>query len=117
MSKASDSYLQQLLGDVVELAGEYTRGRLRVSVKTNYGPELPVFGASLSRGQGGGVSGADGFSLSRLLGFRAAVIVRDASGRTLATYGEPPATEPLRVALLVAVLAGLAFVFVRGVLK
>lgn len=97
------TWLQDTLGEVGELAGQALRGGLKVSVKTNLGPELAV------SGQGRG--------LAEALGIKAAVIVRDRDGRQLVTYGTPPATEPLRVALLAIIAGALGWLFIRGVLR
>lgn len=88
-----------------ELAGELLEsGGVQVWVKTNLGPPWRVSG-----GEGGG--------LAELLGLKAAVLVTDRSGRRLASYGTPPPTEPLKVALLVAVAGALGFLLLRGGLK
>lgn len=111
MSQVGDA-----LDDILGIARSYVAGGgVRVSVKTNFGPELSVYAGELSRGASGGQGG--GFSLSRLVGLKAAVIVRDGRGATIATYGDYPATEPLRAVLALLALGALGFVLVRGVLK
>lgn len=79
-------------------------GAVVISVKTNLGPEIPVTG-----GGGGGLADA--------LGIRAAVIIRNKSGRQLAATGDPPATEPLRVALFVLVAGALGLLLLRGLVR
>lgn len=106
-----------MLDDVLDIARSYVAGGgIQVAVKTNFGPELPVYTGELRRGsQGTGQGG--GFSLSRLVGLKAAVVVRDGRGATLATYGEYPRTEPLRAVLALAALAGLGFILIRGITR
>lgn len=105
------------LDDVLGIARSYVAGGgVRVAVKTNFGPELPVYAGELSR-SGGASSGGQGGALSRLVGLKAAVIVRDGRGATLATYGDYPATEPLRAVLALLALGALGFILVRGVLR
>ncbi len=87
---------------VLGALGEFAAGAIVVGVKTNLGPELEL-------GQGSG--------LARALGIQAAVIVRDRQGRVLFTHGEPPATNLLLAATLVAAAALLGFFLVRGVVK
>lgn len=91
-----------LLDQLGALASDYA-GSLRVSVKTNLGPEITV------TGQGSGLADA--------LGLKAAVIIRDAHGRRVAGYGDPPATDPVRVAVLVALAGLVGYVLLRGVFK
>jgi len=106
MTEAADSYLQTLTDGLTNLASEYvTSGGLRVSVKTNMGPEIPVFSGDQS---GGGIVSA--------LGIKAGVIVRNNRGEVVTTYGDPPPTDPVKVALLVGVGMALAVVIIRGVL-
>lgn len=103
MPEARD-YLGNLLGEVSGIAADYVRtGGVRVSVKTNLGPEIPVYSGS-------------GGSGSNLLGIKAGVIVRNRDGGVIATYGDPPATDPIRVAMLVLVVTLLGIALVRGVL-
>lgn len=90
--------LGQLAGELLESGG------VQVWVKTNLGPPLRVAG-----GAGGGLADA--------LGLKAAVLVTDRQGRKLASYGTPPPTEPMRVALLIAVAGVLGFLLLRGGLK
>lgn len=102
----SGEFFQNLTGDLIDLAGDIVRsGGVRVSVKTNLGPEIPVFNGT---GQGGGIA--------RALGLEAGVIVRDRNGRVIATHGDPPPTEPLKVAALLALVSLLSFVLIRGVI-
>lgn len=116
-SRAAVSDASELVDTVFNLARGYVRGAgVVVSVKTNYGPELALFRAALARSSEGQGEGSGG-GLGSLVGLKAAVIVRDGHGATLATYGDPPATEPLR-ALAAALLAGgVIFLILRGALK
>ncbi len=61
---------------------------MRLSIKTNLGPELPVYDGDSA----GGLVG--------LLGIKAGVIVRAKDGSVITTYGDPPPTDPIKVALL-----------------
>lgn len=109
-------YFASLASDVVDIAGDYLRSGVRVSVKTNYGPELPIFSGSAEGGSGSSGGGRGGFGLGKLIGFKAAVIVRNRDGHVIATYGgTPPATEPVRLVGLLVVLGAIGFVLVRGV--
>lgn len=98
-------YIADVLDQVIDLAGDYVNsGGLRVSVKTNLGPAIPVYSGQR---QGG---------LAAMLGLKAGVIVTDRNGKEVARYGAPPPTEPIKV-ILVAVLVGLlGLALVRGVL-
>lgn len=99
--------LTDYLDDLGELASDaLSSSSVRVAVKTNLGPEFEVAGGE-----------SDGGGLARALGIKAAVIVRDRSGRELFRYGDPPPTNPALVVVLLAVVAVLGFVLVRGVLK
>lgn len=115
-SRALVSKSTDILDSVFGLARGYVRGGgLVVAVKTNYGPELPLFKAAIARGQGGPGDGGGG--LGALVGLKAAVIVRDGHGATLATYGDPPPTEPLRAIAAALLAGGLIFLILRGALK
>lgn len=88
---------------------------ISVAVKTNYGPAVTVYRDEPPDGTGG--EPGDRGVLEELLGFKAALIVRDRDGRTIYTSGDVPATEPARVAAVIVLVAVLAFVLTRGVLK
>lgn len=103
-------YLQNLLEGALDIAGDYVRTGVRVSIKTNLGPEIPVYS-----GDAGSSSG--GASIAKLLGLRAGVIVRDARGGEIARLGDVAPTEPLKAVLAALVAAGLVFVIVRGVTR
>jgi len=97
------------LGSTLEtLAGGYlASGAVRVEVKTNLGPAFTVYSGS---------SGEPG--LADALGFKAAVVIRGRDGQPLASYGEPPATEPLLViayALAFAIVAAAVVAVIRRV--
>lgn len=112
MSKAAE-----FLDDAFGLARGYVRGGgLVVAVKTNYGPELEIGRATLAR-EGERQGGTGGAGLGALVGLKAAVIVRDGQGATLATYGDPPPTEPLRAIAAALLAGGLVFLILRGALK
>lgn len=100
-----DDYFGGLAREVGTLARDALgSGALVVSVKTNLGPEIPV-------------SGGEGSGLLDALGIRAAVIVRDRSGRRIAGYGEPPATDPIKAALVFGLAGLIGFALLRGVFK
>jgi hypothetical protein len=113
VSEAAD-YWQGLLGDVMDIAGDYVKSGVRVSIKTNLGPEIPVFTGSMDGSTG---SSGGGFSVSKLLGLKAAVVVRDAKGGVIANLGSPPATEPLKAIVAALLIAGLVVLIVRGVVR
>lgn len=116
----SDTYLRRLLGGALDLADEYIGAAVRVSIKTNLGPEIAVTELSLQdAGEegGGGSSARRSRGLFDLLGIKTAVIVRAGNGSTIATYGTPPKTDPLRVAGLVLVAGFIGFLLVRGIAK
>lgn len=104
---AVDDYLERLKDEALSIGrAAVDTGGVRVSIKTNLGPEIPVsLGGSQAEGEGGG-----------LLGFKAAVIIRDRKGQTVARYGKVPETEPFKVILLLAPLAILGLVLVRGLM-
>lgn len=85
--------LQNLLSSA---AGNYLASSgLRAEIKTNLGPPVTIYNATPS-----------GFSIADALGIQAALVVRDANGNVLASYGDPPATDPVLVsALALAFLA------------
>lgn len=92
------------LRDVAARALGGAAGRIRVRVKTNYGPAVVVYdGARHERSL-----------LMSLLGLRVGFVVEALDGRPLAEYGPLPATEPVRAAALILLLAILAGVIVRG---
>jgi hypothetical protein len=98
--------MADILSDLKNLATEYVQsGGVQVFVKTNYGPELPVYTGTDKTGQPG---------IADLLGLKAQVIVKNKSGKIIQTYGEPAPTEPLKVAAVLAVVALLGVVIVRG---
>ena len=97
------------LGDLQGLLTRYLEGGgLQAYVKTNYGPEIPIYT--------GGKSDGGGSVVGDLIGVRAQLIIRDAKGKTIKTLGDPAPTDPVRVAVLLALLALLGFVVVRGAL-
>lgn len=100
--------MSDIISDLRNLATEYVQsGGVQVFVKTNYGPELPVY-------TGAGTSQPGEPGIGDLLGIKAQVIIRNKAGKVIQTYGEPAPTEPLKVAVLLAVVALLGVVIVRG---
>lgn len=110
---AESSGWRGLLDGLLGVAGEYVSQGVRISVKTNFGPEISLGRASFGDGATSDPGGG-GFSLGALIGVKAAVIVRDADGREIATYGEPPPTDPVRVVVGLVILAGVVYLLVRG---
>lgn len=97
------------LGDIGDLLSGYVEsGGLRVSVKTNYGPEIPVYSGKSSGGSS---------PVAALIGFKAQVIVRDAKGKVVQTMGDPVPTDWVRVLTASLLLSAIAIVVVRGVIK
>lgn len=90
--------------DWLTTAANSVAGQIRVSVKTNLGPAFTVYDGA-----------AEGPGLAAALGLKMAFTVHGPDGNAIATYGTPPPTEPARVVLVLALLAGLAFVLIRGV--
>lgn len=83
--------------------GYVTGGGVRVYLKTNLGPEVPLYtGAS------------DGPGLLSALGIETGLIVRDAQGNIVTTYNDPPETDPIKAGLVLAALAGAVFLLMRG---
>ena len=110
----ADSSAEALLSSVLGFARDYAGENLSIAIKTNLGPEFTVASANIL-GSGGGLGGSDGIKgQGGLLGLKAAVIVRDSHGRSVAHFGDAPPTEYWRLILLIvagALVLGLA---VRG---
>lgn len=92
-----------ILKQVGETAYQAQTGGLRVSVKTNLGPEFDVWDGRSKTG-----------SLAQLLGIRGAIIVRDRDGKPIFVQGEPPATNWILTALYGAGIAYLGYLIWRG---
>ncbi len=111
------SSLTDLLSSAVGIADQYVTNGVTVSIKTAYGPPLAVYHGGLSGASSAGAGGAQASSSSGILKSivgPAAIIVTDDTGRTIATYGTPPATSYIRIGIALA-LAGLVLaVFIRG---
>lgn len=96
------------LDDVKEVLTDYVKGgNVQAFVKTNYGPEIPIYTGSDGQASGGGVGD--------IIGLKAQIIIRDKSGKVISTYGEPAPTEPLKVAMLGMVVGTLAWVLWRAI--
>lgn len=93
---------------LLDMGAQAVADNLRVTVKTNFGPAVTVYQA------GGGAGAGGGFNLAKLLGLKVAVTVDGPTG-TLYQSSEPPPTEPLRVTFLLAAVAALAFLLLRGI--
>jgi hypothetical protein len=81
-------------------------GGLRVGVKTNLGPEFTVWDGQSKTG-----------GIAQLLGIKGAIIVRDASGKTLMVQGEPPETNYILTAAYAAGLAYVGYLVWRGLTR
>lgn len=106
--------LDQVLQEVAGVAGSYLTNGITVEVKTNYTPAITVYTGS--NGQGGSsASGqsAGGGIFSQLVGLQAGVRVLASDGHVLATYGEWPTTDWVRVAAALAVIGLLGFGLVK----
>ncbi len=93
------------IGDTLTaLAGEYVgSGAITAEVKTNLGPAFTIY------------SGDAGPSLADALGIKMALVVRR-DGKPIASYGDPPATDPVLVlayALALALAGALLVVVIR----
>lgn len=117
MEPGASSGWQDLLGGLVGVAREYVADGVRVSIKTNYTPEIPVATAELVAGDRGGGAVARRSVLGELLGVKAAVIVRNQRGDIISTFGQAPKTDPVRVIVALALVGGVLFLLVRGALK
>jgi hypothetical protein len=103
--------LQELLG----VTGAALSGNIQVEVKTNYSPAITVYsGQAASSSGGSGGTSSSGNLFSRLMGLDAGVRVIDpATGSTLASYGDWPATDWVRVAIALGLVGLLGFGFVK----
>lgn len=97
------TYLDQL---TALARAKVTGAGVRVYLKTNLGPAVPLYTGS---------TGEPGLLSS--LGVKGGVIVTDAQGNTLARYGEPVATDPLKAGLILGALGLVGFIVLRGILK
>lgn len=95
-----DNWVEELKN----LAGDYAAsGNVQLFVKTNFGPEIPIFTGSDDDGSK---------SVSDIIGLKAQVIVKNKNGETIKTFGEPAPTEPLKAAALIAVLIAIVYLVV-----
>lgn len=100
-----DDVREQLTGAVTDYV---QGGNVKLSVKTNYGPEIPLY-----TGSDGGQAEGGGFA--DLVGIKAQIIVRDKDGKVITTYGEPAPTEPLKAAALGLAVGTLVWVLWRAI--
>jgi hypothetical protein len=99
---------RDLIGVIGRVTGSAIQSSgVRVSVKTNLGPEFTVWDGPAKAGAG----------LAQSIGIRGAVIVRDAQGNVLFTHGEPPETNLLLSAIFFSVAAYIGFLIWRGATK
>lgn len=98
---AANEYLTRVATELGSIVGEAAAQNFAVAVKTNIAPELTIYRPS------------SGPSLLEFLGIEYAIVVRDKQGRVVATYGEPPATDPVIAAAFAAVLVIGALAVVR----
>lgn len=94
-----------LIQELEGLAGSYLTGGVTVQVKSNYTPAITVYtGSAGSSGSGGSSGPSSGNLFSRLIGLKAGVEVLDSSGNMVASYGDWPATDWVRVAIALAAI-------------
>lgn len=103
-----------LIQELEGLAGSYLTGGVRVEVKSNYTPAITVYtGSAGGSSSGGSNSSSSGSLFSRLVGLEAGVRVLDSSGNTVASYGDWPATDWVRVAIALGVIGLLGIGLVK----
>ncbi len=108
------SAIDQLLQEVAGVAGSYLTNGITVEVKTNYTPAITVYtGSNGSSGSGGSSSSGGSGLFSQLVGLQAGVRVLAADGHVLATYGEWPQTDWVRVAAALGLIGLLGFGLVK----
>lgn len=95
--------IDTLVSDVTGAAGTYTANSVRITLKTNLGPEVTVYDPTDASP-----------SLLSQLGVQAALNVYDTNGNLLTTVGTVPATNPLMVIAALAVLAGIGIIVLKG---
>lgn len=78
---------------------------LQIFLKTDFGPAVKVYDAD----QPGGNDSS--------LPIKYAVTVTDRNGKRLTGYGEPPATNPLKAALLIGVVGAGIYFLLAGVVS
>lgn len=95
------------MADITQSLIDYaTGGNVRVYAKTNLGPYVPIYTGS---------KGDPGL-LSRL-GVRGGLVVIGSQGQTLYTIGDPAPTDPIRSLIFWLLLAMVAVLLFRGLLK
>lgn len=104
-----------LISELEGLAGSYLTGGVTVQVKSNYTPAITVYTGSAGGSSGSGGAGApsSGNLFSRLVGLKAGVEVLDSSGNVVASYGDWPATDWVRVAIALATIGLLGIGLVK----
>lgn len=94
-----------LLDDLKAAATSAAENRgIRVLVKTNLGPAIPIYNSDSPSSGGPSL-------------VKAGVIVTDRSGKELATYGGRPKTDWLMVSGIVLMVASAGVLMVRGLRK
>ena len=91
------------------IAGFARQKGYRVYLKTNLGPAVKVYDAAAID------DGAP--NLLEQFGFKQQIIIVDKSGAVVSTLGQPAPTDPLKSALVGALLVGVAGVLLRGLIK
>lgn len=93
--------LDRIADTLRSAAGDYlASGAVRLEVKTNLGPPITLY------------DGGDSQSLAGALGVKAALVVRRSDGSVIASYGEPPATDPVLIATWAVALAAIGALLV-----
>lgn len=105
-----------LISELEGLAGSYLTGGVTVQVKSNYTPAITVYTGSTGGSSSGGSSSGgapSGNLFSRLIGLKAGVEVLDSSGNVVASYGDWPPTDWVRVIAALAVIGMLGILTVK----
>lgn len=103
----SDSILSILGEKAVEYAAD---GNFRISIKTNLGPEIEIFsGEELAPDE------TPSPSLLDRLGVESSIIVRNADGEIVTTYGDIPQTNLVKVTALGVSFSLLSLFILKGV--
>lgn len=101
--------MADLVTGLVDLARDYVRSEITVTLESNILPPVTIYRGGMAKG--GGVGGA---GLADALGVRGGVVVRNAQGQKLASFGDPAPLDYARALLVGAVLAGGVYLLLRS---